>query len=93
MGQTVQVVPHVTNVIKDRLKEASKGCDILITEIGGTVGDIEGMPFLEAIRQWGVEVGRENSCYLHVSLIPYVAAAGELKTKPTQMSVARNNFV
>lgn len=89
LGQTVQVIPHVTNVIKERLKESSKDCDILITEIGGTVGDIEGMPFLEAIRQWGVEKGSANTCYLHVSLIPYVAAAGELKTKPTQMSVAK----
>lgn len=89
LGQTVQVIPHVTNVIKERLKLNAEGCDILITEIGGTVGDIEGMPFLEAIRQWSLEVGRENVCFLHVSLIPYVAAAGELKSKPTQMSVAK----
>jgi CTP synthase len=89
LGQTIQVIPHVTNVIKQRIQESSKGCDILITEIGGTVGDIEGMPFLEAIRQWAQEVGHQNACFIHVSLIPYVAAAGEQKSKPTQMSVAK----
>jgi CTP synthase len=79
LGQTVQVIPHVTGVIKDRLEAVSKDCDIVITEIGGTVGDIEGLPFLEAIRQWGLEKGRANVCFLHVSLIPYVAAAGSLR--------------
>jgi CTP synthase len=89
LGQTVQVIPHVTGVIKERLALPKEACDILITEIGGTVGDIEGLPFLEAIRQWALEVGRENVAFVHVSLLPYVAAAGELKSKPTQMSVAK----
>ena len=86
-GGTVQVIPHVTNEIQERILRASHGLDILIAEIGGTVGDIEGLPFLEAIRQFPGRVGRENLLYCHVTLIPYIGAAGELKTKPTQHSV------
>lgn len=89
LGQTVQVIPHVTGVIKERLRESAEGCDILITEIGGTIGDIEGLPFYEAVREFSLEEKRENVCFIHVSLIPYVAAAGELKSKPTQHSVAK----
>jgi CTP synthase len=89
LGKTVQVIPHVTNEIKDRLYEAGKGVDILITEIGGTIGDIEGLPFLEAMRQFTLEVGRENVVFIHVTLLPYLKAAGELKTKPSQQSVAK----
>ncbi len=89
LGQTVQLIPHATNVIKERLRVSSADCDVLITEIGGTIGDIEGMIFYEAARQWSHDVGRENVCFIHVSLIPYVGAAGELKTKPTQQSVAK----
>ncbi len=89
LGGTVQVIPHVTNEIKTMLKRVStvKDTDIVITEIGGTVGDIESLPFLEAIRQIKYEVGRENVMYIHVTLLPYLAKAGELKTKPTQHSV------
>jgi len=89
LGGTVQVIPHVTNEIKCMLKRVStvKDTDIVITEIGGTVGDIESLPFLEAIRQIKYEVGKENVMYIHVTLIPYLAKAGELKTKPTQHSV------
>lgn len=89
LGQTIQVIPHVTNEIKERLNTVGEGCDIVITEIGGTVGDIEGLPFLEAMRQFRLENGSGNVLFLHVTLIPYLAAAGELKTKPSQMSVAR----
>lgn len=89
LGSTVQVIPHVTDEIKARIHEAGEGVDILITEIGGTVGDIEGLPFLEALRQFALEVGRNNVLFIHVTLIPYLNAAGELKTKPSQMSVAR----
>ena len=89
LGKTVQVVPHVTNEIKARLLKLadSPDVDVLITEIGGTVGDIEGLPFLEAIRQFRLEAGRENCCYIHLTLVPYIHASGELKTKPTQHSV------
>jgi CTP synthase len=89
LGGTVQVIPHVTNEIKERiLTLASKTQpDVVITEVGGTVGDIESLPFLEAIRQLKKDVGRDNVCYIHVSLVPYIAASGELKTKPTQHSV------
>jgi CTP synthase len=89
LGKTVQVVPHVTNEIKARLLKLadSPDVDVLITEIGGTVGDIEGLPFLEAIRQFRLEAGRENCCYIHLTLVPYIRASGELKTKPTQHSV------
>ena len=88
-GGTVQVIPHITNEIKDRIKRASKegDIDVVITEVGGTVGDIESLPFLEAIRQFKSDVGRDNVMYIHVTLIPYLDKAGELKTKPTQHSV------
>jgi CTP synthase len=87
LGGTVQVIPHVTDEIKSRIEAAAEGVDVLITEIGGTVGDIESLPFLEAIRQMRAEVGRENCCFIHIALVPYMAAAGELKTKPVQHSV------
>lgn len=89
LGQTVQVIPHITNEIKDRIIQVAKECqpDVVITEIGGTVGDIESLPFLEAIRQLKADVGRENVLYVHVTLIPYIKVAGELKTKPSQHSV------
>jgi CTP synthase len=89
LGSTVQVIPHITNEIKERIRSAFEAtdCDLLVTEIGGTVGDIESLPFLEAIRQFRREAGSENVCYLHVTLVPFVDAAGELKTKPTQHSV------
>ena len=89
LGQTVQVIPHVTNEIQDRLRSSGKGVDIVITEIGGTVGDIEGLPFLEALRQFALEVGHSNALFIHVTLVPYLSAAGELKTKPSQQSVAK----
>ena len=89
LGDTVQVIPHITNEIKERiLAMASPDIDVVITEVGGTVGDIESQPFLEAARQIRQEVGRENVFYLHVSLVPYIGPSGELKTKPTQHSVA-----
>ncbi len=89
LGGTVQVIPHVTNEIKDEIRNLgrSTGADVVITEVGGTVGDIEGLPFLEAIRQFRRSVGDQHVMYIHVSLIPYLPAAGELKTKPTQHSV------
>jgi CTP synthase len=87
LGKTVQVIPHVTNEIKSAMKKISHDVDIVICEIGGTVGDIESLPFLEAIRQMRQELGRENTLFVHVTLVPYIAAAGELKTKPTQHSV------
>lgn len=89
LGGTVQVIPHITNEIKDRVYRVAreKDIDVVITEIGGTVGDIESLPFLEAIRQIKYEVGRENVCFIHVTLVPYLGKAGELKTKPTQHSV------
>ena len=88
LGDTVQVIPHITNEIKDRIRAmATRDIDIVITEVGGTVGDIESLPFLEAARQIRQEVGRENVFYLHVSLVPYIGPSGELKTKPTQHSV------
>ncbi|NLJ98223.1 MAG: CTP synthase [Tissierellia bacterium] len=88
-GRTVQVIPHITNEIKERIKRVSKDTDVdvVITEIGGTVGDIESLPFLEAIRQIKNDVGKENVMYIHVTLVPYLSKAGELKTKPTQHSV------
>ncbi|MEY2881972.1 MAG: hypothetical protein RLZZ15_4352 [Verrucomicrobiota bacterium] len=89
LGTTVQVIPHVTNEIKERIHAGGKGVDILITEIGGTTGDIEGLPFLEAMRQFALEVGPMDVMFIHVTLVPFVAAAGELKTKPTQQSVAK----
>jgi len=89
LGKTVQVIPHVTNEIKERIYKGGKGVDVLITEIGGTTGDIEGLPFLEALRQFAIEVGPRDCLFIHVTLVPFVAAAGELKTKPTQQSVAK----
>lgn len=89
LGGTVQVIPHITNELKDRVFRAARmtNSDIIITEIGGTVGDIESLPFLEAIRQIKSDVGAENVLYIHTTLIPYIKAAGEMKTKPTQHSV------
>ncbi len=87
LGKTVQVIPHVTNEIKAAMKKISHDVDVVICEIGGTVGDIESLPFLEAIRQMRQEHGRENTLFVHVTLVPFIAAAGELKTKPTQHSV------
>lgn len=89
LGKTVQVIPHVTDEVKKRLDEAGEGIDVLITEIGGTIGDIEGLPFLEAMRQFALEKGRDNVLFIHCTLIPYLSAAGELKTKPSQQSVAK----
>ena len=87
LGKTVQVIPHITDEIKAVIREAADGADIVIVEVGGTVGDIESLPFLEAIRQMKYDVGNENVVYAHVTLVPWIAAAGELKTKPTQHSV------
>jgi CTP synthase len=87
LGKTVQVIPHVTDEIKRCIKRVAEGVDVVIVEIGGTVGDIESLPFLEAIRQMRLELGQENTLFVHVTLVPYIAAAGELKTKPTQHSV------
>ncbi len=87
LGKTVQVVPHITNEIKRRIHVAAEDSDLLIAEIGGTVGDIESLPFMESIRQFAYDVGSENVCFIHLVLIPYLAAAGELKTKPAQHSV------
>lgn len=87
LGGTVQVIPHVTNLIKDFIKNETKGEDFVLCEIGGTVGDIEALPFFEAIRQFGNDVGRDKVLYMHLTLVPYIAAAKELKTKPTQHSV------
>ncbi|AFP84558.1 CTP synthase [secondary endosymbiont of Ctenarytaina eucalypti] len=87
LGATIQVIPHITNAIKERIMECSAGYDVVLVEIGGTVGDIESLPFLEAIRQMAVEVGRAQTLYIHLTLVPYIAAAGEMKTKPTQRSV------
>ncbi|MGE4597197.1 MAG: CTP synthase [Methylophilaceae bacterium] len=87
LGKTVQVIPHITDEIKLHIREGSRNVDIAIIEVGGTVGDIESLPFLEAIRQMGFEEGKENTCYIHLTLLPWIATAGELKTKPTQHSV------
>ena len=87
LGATVQVIPHITNTIKDSIRAVSDGVDVVIVEIGGTVGDIESLPFLEAIRQFRQDVGRENAIYIHLTLVPFIGTAGELKTKPTQHSV------
>src|SRR3984957_7828891 len=90
LGKTVQVIPHITNEIKDFIhKLADEDVDVVITEIGGTVGDIESQPFLEAIRQFSLDVGKNNCLYIHLTLVPYLKAAGELKTKPTQHSVGQ----
>ncbi|MDT8281995.1 MAG: CTP synthase [Gammaproteobacteria bacterium] len=87
LGGTVQVIPHITDEIKLRIKQGAGDADIVMVEIGGTVGDIESLPFMEAIRQMGVELGRENVMFMHLTLVPYIATAGEVKTKPTQHSV------
>lgn len=87
LGATIQVIPHITNEIKSRVIEGAKGFDVAIVEIGGTVGDIESLPFLEAIRQLAVDVGREHTLFMHLTLVPYLASSGEVKTKPTQHSV------
>ena len=87
LGKTVQVIPHITDEIKLHIRKGAEGSDVAIVEVGGTVGDIESLPFLEAIRQMGFEEGRESACYIHLTLLPWLSAAGELKTKPTQHSV------
>jgi CTP synthase len=87
LGRTVQVIPHITNEIKESIRSAAQDVDVLLVEIGGTVGDIESLPFLEAIRQLRQDVGKENTLYIHLTLVPFIASAGELKTKPTQHSV------
>jgi len=87
LGKTVQVIPHITDEIKAHVKRGAEGADVAIVEVGGTVGDIESLPFLEAIRQMGFEEGKSNACFIHLTLLPWIAAAGELKTKPTQHSV------
>jgi CTP synthase len=87
LGRTVQVIPHITNEIKDAIRSAAKGVDVVLVEIGGTVGDIESLPFLEAIRQFRQDAGRDNTLYVHLTLVPFIGTAGELKTKPTQHSV------
>src|SRR5439155_23342846 len=90
LGRTVQVIPHVTDEIKAAVRKlATEDVDVVITEIGGTVGDIEGLPFLEAIRQVALDLGKANVLYIHLTLVPYLKAAGESKTKPTQHSVER----
>src|SRR5687767_9376058 len=87
LGSTVQVIPHITDEIKSAIRRMSPDNDVVIVEIGGTVGDIESLPFLEAIRQFRHEIGRQNALFIHLTLVPYIAAAGEVKTKPTQHSV------
>ena len=87
LGGTVQVIPHITDEIKQHIREGAAGAEIAIVEVGGTVGDIESLPFLEAIRQMGLQEGRNNTCYIHLTLVPYLGKAGEVKTKPTQHSV------
>lgn len=87
LGKTVQVIPHITDEIKAKVKRGAEGADVAIVEVGGTVGDIESLPFLEAIRQMGIEEGKGNTCYVHLTLLPWIPTAGELKTKPTQHSV------
>ncbi|WP_321323250.1 CTP synthase [Thiomicrorhabdus sp.] len=87
LGGTVQVIPHITDEIKKRIQKAASGFDVVLVEVGGTVGDIESLPFLEAIRQLSIEVGRDRAMFMHLTLLPYIAVAGEVKTKPTQHSV------
>ena len=87
LGKTVQVIPHITDEMKSHIRAGAKGADVAIVEVGGTVGDIESLPFLEAIRQMGFEEGPQNACYVHLTLLPWIPTAGELKTKPTQHSV------
>ncbi|MCK5263500.1 MAG: CTP synthase, partial [Gammaproteobacteria bacterium] len=87
LGGTVQVIPHITDEMKSSIRRGAEGADIAMVEIGGTVGDIESLPFMESIRQMGVELGRENALFVHLTLVPYIPTAGEVKTKPTQHSV------
>ncbi len=87
LGATVQVIPHITDEIKQRIHLGAADSDIAMIEIGGTVGDIESLPFMEAIRQLGIQMGSENTLFMHLTLLPYIPTAGELKTKPTQHSV------
>ena len=87
LGATIQVIPHITNDIKQRVYDGAEGHDIAIVEIGGTVGDIESQPFIEAIRKMGTEIGRERALFIHLTLVPFLGPAGEVKTKPTQHSV------
>src|SRR4249920_810284 len=87
LGRTVQVIPHITNEIKDCIRAVARDVDVVLVEIGGTVGDIESLPFLEAIRQFRQDVGKEHTLYIHLTLVPFIGSAGELKTKPTQHSV------
>ncbi len=87
LGRTVQVIPHITDEIKAFIARGASGAEVAIVEIGGTVGDIESLPFLEAVRQMGLELGRKNTCYVHLTLVPFIKSAGEIKTKPTQHSV------
>ena len=89
LGKTVQVIPHITDEIKKVITTIGKDCDIVITEIGGTVGDIESLPFLEAVRQFRMDVGMENSLFIFLTYVPYIKAAGELKTKPTQHATTK----
>jgi CTP synthase len=89
LGRTVQVIPHITDEIKACIRKGAEGADVAIVEIGGTVGDIESLPFLEAIRQMSLELGRGSTCFVHLTLVPYIASAGELKTKPTQHSTQK----
>ena len=87
LGGTVQVIPHITDEIKSWIVAGAGDAEVAVVEVGGTVGDIESLPFLEAIRQMGITLGRENVCYIHLTLVPFIATAGEMKTKPTQHSV------
>ncbi|MGH8756785.1 MAG: CTP synthase, partial [Burkholderiales bacterium] len=87
LGGTVQVIPHITDEIQSFIQQGANGAAVAIVEIGGTVGDIESLPFLEAIRQMSIKLGRHNTCFIHLTLVPYIASAGEIKTKPTQHSV------
>jgi CTP synthase len=87
LGATVQIIPHITDEIKKLTLEGTEGSDIALVEIGGTAGDIESLPFMETIRQLSLELGRENTLFIHLTLLPYIKVAGELKTKPTQHSV------
>src|SRR6185312_6673934 len=89
LGKTVQVIPHITDEIKANIHAAAAGSDVALIEVGGTVGDIESLPFLEAIRQMRYDVGAQNAAYVHLTLLPYIAAAAEVKTKPTQHSVQK----
>src|SRR6195952_290140 len=89
LGKTVQVIPHITNEIQDYIRRGAEGSDVALVEIGGTVGDIESLPFLEAARQLSLRAGRKSSAFVHLTLVPYLASAGELKTKPTQHSVQK----